>query len=99
MIKLRIENYLEDRENYDYNGVEKFNDWDREKWRNGKIYEFNTLKEIKDFCDSCDIDFTEEYAKNFGSWEWEEINTEYDIDPNDDNMMIFAIMWSIEFRD
>lgn len=74
--------------------------YDEKKWKDGSIYEFNTLKEIGDFIDSCDIDFTEEYEEyeDFSSWYWEEIDIEYHIDKSEDNLMVLLISSHSEIR-
>lgn len=107
MIKLRIDNYLENR-NWDHNkginsdfqrySLEEIIDIDLEKIKNGRIYEFNNLKEVKEFIDSCEIDFTEEYEKHFDEWEWEEIDLTLDISDEEDNLLIYEIEAHTEFR-
>ncbi len=106
-MKLVIENVLEDELYYDFydpNTKEfvkkrRIESYDEKKWKDGSVYEFNTLKEMADFIDSCDIDFTEEYAKRFGNWSWEEIDIEYYIDKSEDNLMILLISSHDEWRD
>lgn len=106
-IKLVIENYLEEclyGKVYDHNlknhvEIRRIEPYDEEKWKNGSVYEFNTLKEVHEFIDSCDIDFTEEYADRFNSYDWEEIDIDYRIDPSEDNLMVLFIGSHQEWRD
>ena len=94
-IKLIINNRLESDLYYDrfdpiskkFVQTRKIKSYDEKKWKDGSVYEFNTLKEIREFVDSCDIDFTDEYMENFGGYTWEEIDRNYFIDPSEDNLM------------
>lgn len=73
--------------------------YDEEKWKDGSVYEFNTLSEMADFIESCDIGFTEDYGKRFSDWDWEEIDIDYYIDTSEDNLMILLISSHNEWRD
>lgn len=98
-MKLVINNLLEGELYYDFfdpNTMEfvkrrRIERYDEEKWKDGTVYEFNTLKEMADFIESCDIDFTDDYEKSFSKWSWEEIDIEYRIDTSEDNLMILII--------
>lgn len=105
-IKLEIRNYLEDCMfeeimNPDETTSKRrvLEPYDEEKWKNGRIYEFNTLKEVREFTDSCDIDFTDEYSASFCQWSWEEIDLETYISKDEDNLLIFEINSHEEWRD
>ena len=107
IIKLIINNNLEDEkyyEKYDFNlkkfvQIRRIEPYDEKKWKNGSVREFNTLKEMREFIDSCDIDFTEKYAENFSNYDWEEIDINYYIDPSEDNLMKLYIGSHREWRD
>lgn len=110
MMKLVIKNELEHgglyHDFYDPNTGKfvkkrRIEPYDEEKWKDGSVYEFNTLKEMCDFIDSCDIDFTEDYEEyeHFNSWYWEEIDIDYYIDKSEDNLMILLISSHAEFRE
>lgn len=94
-IKLIINNQLEDElysAKYDPNTkksveIRRIKPYDESKWKDLSVYEFNTLKEMKEFIDSCDIDFTDEYVKEFNDYSWDEIDIHYSIDPSEDNLM------------
>lgn len=98
-MKLVINNLLEDGLYYDFfdpNTREfvkrrRIERYDEEKWKDGTVYEFNTLKEMADFIESCDIDFTEDYEKRFSDLGWEEIDIGYHIDTSEDNLMVLVI--------
>lgn len=107
-MKLIIRNLLEDglySDVYDENTKElvkkrRIERYDEEKWKDGSVYEFNTLKEMGEFIESCDINFTKEYEdRKFGEWSWEEIDIDYYIDPSEDNLMILMISSHCEWRD
>ena len=106
-IKLIINNQLEDElcsAQYDPNTkksveIRRIKPYDERKWKDQSVYEFNTLKEMKEFIDSCDIDFTDEYAARFCCWDWEEIDIDYYIDPSEDNLIILRIGSHSEWRD
>ena len=106
-IKLIINNRLEDDLYYDqfdpnlkkFVQNRKIKSYDEKKWKDGSVYEFNSLKEIQEFIDSCDINFTDEYAKNFNDYNWEEIDINYFIDPSEDNLMRLFIESHKECRD
>ncbi len=99
-IKLIIKNHLEDEIYYDHYSwktrkiekIRRIAPYDETKWNNNHVYEFDSLKEAKDFIDSCDIDFTNEYEKTFfGSFNWEVIRTDYSISSDEDNLLILDI--------
>ena len=107
-LKLVIENQLEEElytQDYDptindyVRGIRRIEPYDEEKWKNGTVYEFDTLKEMFEFIDSCDIDFTKEYAESFGQWSWEEIDIDYYICPTEYNLMLLRIGSHPEWRD
>ena len=80
--------------------IRRIKPYDEEKWKDGSIHEFNTLKEVADFYDSCDIDFTEEYADlYFDEWHWEEIDIDYVISKEEDNLIELYICTHDEFED
>ena len=99
-IKLIIKNYLEndlyyneyDRDSKELVQKRRIKQYDEDKWKNDSVYEFDTLKEMKDFIDSCDIDFTDEYADlKFDRWSWEKIDIDYYIGDKEDNLMFLSI--------
>lgn len=106
-IKLIIENELEcdlyfDHYNPDTKETKKIRrvkHYDENKWNDGHTYEFNTLKEVINFIDTCDIDFTDEYGERFCEWDWEEIDIDYYIDSKEDNLIIMLIASHNEWRD
>lgn len=108
-IKLIIKNDLEDglyvnvRElpgKMVVNRMRRIKPYDEEKWKDGSVYEFNTLKEVREFIDSCDIDFTDEYAeRSFSQWSWEEIDIDYEIGKEEDNLIYLYIGTHDEWRD
>lgn len=73
--------------------------YDEEKWKDGKTYEFDTLREIIRFCNTCDIRFKDEFVKSFNDWIWSELNMETCIDDSEDNLVIFEIFMYEEWRD
>ncbi len=109
MIKLKIKNIFEEigtlyndvysTETKNFVMIRRIEEYDETKWKNNAIYEFNTLKELKHFIDTCEIDFTEEYAERFDEWSWEEIDRDLYIDDSEDNLMIFVISAHDEWRD
>lgn len=76
-------------------------EYDKEKWRNGRIYEFNTLKEIKEFYNEAEeeIDYTKEHSDTFSEWTWQVIDITLDIDTSEDNFMVLRIDAYDEWRD
>lgn len=99
MIKLIIRNDLY---NYETKHVLEDGKWiekeirvvrsyDEEKWKDGRIYEFNTLKEVQEFINTCDIWFTDEKIDTFNCWTWEEIDKEIWIETCEDNLIVFCI--------
>lgn len=108
MIKLIINNNLENHYWYYNDYIENDRDYlleeviycDFEKIKDGRIYEFNNLKEVKEFIDSCEINFTEDYRKNFYEWEyWEKIDVILDISNDEDNLLIYTIDVNGEYID
>lgn len=108
MIKLKIKNWFEEcnsvniqefsLETKEFVTIRRIEKYDKEKWKNEAIYEFNTLKELQNFIDTCDICFTEKYAERFGLWDWEEIDLNLYIDNSEDNLMVFDISSHQECR-
>lgn len=114
MVKLRIVNHFQD---YTKEQLEKLKEdvyghgsacnpyylkpYNEEKYKHGRVYEFNTLKEIKKFVDSADdeIDYTSEHSETFGQWDWQEIDIDLDIDDSEDNLMVLTISAHDEWRD
>lgn len=84
---------------HDFESVDEIKPYDQEKWRDGKEYEFNTLKELKEFTDTCEIDFKDEVKVRFGNWYWMEIDKNLLIDISEDNKMRFIISCHGEWRD
>lgn len=77
----------------------KINQYDEKKWKNGSVYEFNTLKEMGDFINSCDIEYTEEYVDyEFSDCMYEYIDIDYYIDKSEDNLMVLSISSQLECR-
>lgn len=111
MVTLKIKNWLQKGRDYkeiDPSGVfAKINEsdnslvkpYDTEKWKDGRIYEFDTLREVVEFINSCDIEFTEEAEADFTNWTWSELDLDHYIDPSEDNLIIFSISMHEEWRD
>lgn len=100
MIDLVINNTLINDLMYHNRGhIKTFKPYDKEKWADGKRYKFDTLKEVKEFIDTCDIDFSEEYKKRFSQWGWWEIDRDLDILTSEDNLIQFHIGAHEEWRD
>lgn len=115
MIKLKIKNWFQKdadyKEDYDVPGIvggcrvtndsspEQVKPYDMDKWKDGRIYEFETLKDVKEFIDSCDIEFTDEVEEGFCDWSWMGMVFGNYIDPSEDNLMIFEISCHPEWRD
>ena len=85
--------------NHNFEGADMIKAYDQEKWRDGKEYEFNTLKELKEFTDTCEIDFKEEVEERFCNWDWMEIDKNLLIDVSEDNKMRFIISCHEEWID
>lgn len=106
MITLRIENWFqrnemateEDPFHYEVEPFE-IKPYNREKWKDGKLYEFKTLRDVINFIDSCDIDFTEECKATFCKWDWKEIDLDYRIDSSEENLIILEISMHEEWID
>lgn len=100
MIKLRIENCFS---TVDENGVEgcipEVKPFDISKYGDGRVHEFDTLGECRDFLSNCRINFTEEYRSTFSDWDWEEIHHALTFDMTDDNMLVATIYGTVEYRD
>ena len=75
--------------------------YDEDKFRNERVYEFNTLKEIENFRleASNSISWTEEVCKRFSNWERLKFDIELRIDNSEDNLMIIHISAHAEIRD
>lgn len=116
MIKLKIENDLQELcEYHEYKRVIAFTNgefvydedftvikpYDIEKYKDGMIYEFKTLKDVYEFVEKCseEIEFTEEFTERFNCWDWTELDIEYVIDSSEDNCMILTISMHQEYRD
>ncbi len=115
MIKLKIDNWFQKPEDYerivgqDPNGgnIYRCHDfansivapYDMEKWKDGKEYTFDTLKELQKFVDTCDIDFKDAVKARFSNRIWTELDRELCIDASEDNTMIFTISCHDEWRD
>lgn len=115
MFRLKIKNWFQKDENYEEKIVSvdgtvigyicnetymsSIKPYDMEKWKDGKLYEFKTLKEVKNFIDSCDIQFTDECVNSFSEWGWQELDMDYYIDDSEENLIIFSISTHQEWRD
>lgn len=75
--------------------------YDEEKYKDGRMYEFNTLKDLNTFYKQAmeDIDWTEDHARTFGAWSWQELDLDLDIDDSEDNLMVLFISAHDEWRD
>lgn len=73
--------------------------YDMEKWKNGKIYEFNTLREVNEFIDSCNLEFTEESIESYTCCDWYNIKIYYRIDQYEDNLINLFITYERESND
>lgn len=98
MIKLKIKNWLQKEDDYKEivgqlpNGRNIYKmlyrcctekPYDEEKWKDGKKYEFKTLKDAKLFTNSCDIELEDDRH--------EALSFTLDIDPSEDNLLVFEI--------
>ena len=110
MIKLKIVNWFQKDECYKEQLDDRFwrvnesdsdyvKPYNEEKWKDGRIYEFETLREVLNFTESCDIDFTDEVKNAMCRWTWYELDFEYSIDASEENLMIFDISMHEEYRD
>lgn len=117
MIKLRIVNYFQDfteemlaeaKENaedgfYICRAINPYNlkPYDEEKYKDGKVYEFDTLKDLNAFYKQAidDIDYKQDYAETFSTWSWQEVDHELEISDEEDNLMILSISAHDEWRD
>lgn len=117
MIKLRIVNYFQDfteemlaeaKENaedgfYICHAINPYNlkSYDEEKYKDGKVYEFDTLKDLNAFYKQAidDIDYKQDYAETFSTWSWQEVDHELEISDEEDNLMILSISAHDEWRD
>lgn len=110
MITLKIKNWFQKDPEYEESNDGRFwqinecessaiEPYDEEKWKDGKTYEFDTLREVKDFCDSCDIQFKDEVAKHFNAWNWCVLSERIYIDGSEDNLIVFEIFMYEEWRD
>nr|DAL27850.1 MAG TPA_asm: hypothetical protein [Caudoviricetes sp.] len=107
MVKLEIQNcingdikHLEKTDKTIYWLICELKGYDEEKWKHGKTYEFETLKELQVFVDSCDIDFTDESKDSFSGFYWYEIVKRLYIDTIfEDNTMILSLGISRKYRD
>lgn len=101
MITLKIVNWFQkDSEGADREGPLYYvNDYepdfiapyDEEKWKDEKTYEFETLKDLHYFCETCDIKFADRVHKLENEWNWYELSFDIYIDESEDNLMIFDI--------
>lgn len=75
--------------------------YDEEKYKDGRMYEFNTLKDLNTFYKQAqeDIDWTADHARTFGQWDWQELDFDLDIDDSEDNLMVLSISAHDEWRD
>lgn len=112
MIKLRIINEFikEEKEWIDSGKPENWNygelpflglkEYDKNTWNDGKEYKFNSLKELQEFVDSLDLEWTDKFDINCnGRWSWYEIDKKLHIDTEEDNLMIIHISYHEEWRD
>lgn len=104
-IKVKIENciqkYKHDEEDYIrdlYSGIMPY---DEEKFKDGKIVYFNSLKEVEAFRKEaeCTIRYTEEKENSFSQWDWQVIDIELTIDDSEPNTMYLYISAHDEWRD
>lgn len=116
MVKLRIENEfqrfseeelaeLKEEAKYGCRGpaINPYNlkPYDEEKYKDGRTYEFNTLKDLNAFYKQAqkDIDWMKDHAGTFGTWAWQELDLDLDIDDSEDSLMVLSISAHDEWRD
>ena len=116
MVKLRIENRFQGlseevlaelKEDAEYGcsgcAINPYNlkPYDEEKYKDGRMYEFNTLKDLNAFYKQAkeDIDWREDHACTFGQWSWQELDFDLYIDDSEDNLMVLSISAHDEWRD
>ena len=117
MVKLRIENlfqrnltkWLEDYKrdiecgyhHGDPGNIYYLRPYDEEKYRDGRVVEFNSLKELKFFYEEArnDIRYTDEHEASFNEWSWQVIDLDLSIDESEDNLMILGISAHDEWQE
>lgn len=110
MITLKIKNWFQKDPSYEETSyvrpyiikegeTDYIEPYDEEKWKDGKTYEFNTLREIVNFCESCDIRFKDEIVKTFNNRCWCDLYKRFCIDDLEDNLVIFEIFMREEWID
>lgn len=109
-IKVKIENLIQQYKNLDdeediedyirdlYSGIAQY---DEDKFKDGKVVYFNSLKEVEAFRKEADktIRYTEEKEKAFSQWSWQVIDIELTIDETEVNTMNLYISAHDEWRD
>ena len=75
--------------------------YDKEKFKDGRVVEFENLKDAEAFRKDAanNIEYTEEYAKTFSQWDWQEIDIDLRIVDSEDNTMLLVISAHDEWRD
>lgn len=110
MITLKIKNWFQKDRDYKETDDGRFyqvnnsetsylKPYDEEKWKDGKTYEFETLKDLVHFCDSCEIEFTDDILNAATDWNWDVLEKKFHIDDSEDNLVIFEIFMYEEWRD
>ena len=82
-----------------YNLICEVKPYDMSKWKDGKIYEFNTLREANEFIESCDLEFTDKSEESYTRYDWYELIIKPYVDPSEDNLIILYISYDREYRD
>ncbi len=75
--------------------------YDKEKFKDVRVVEFETLKEIEAFRKDAanNIEYTDEHKNSFSNWDWDSIFVQVHIDDSEDNTMILEITAEDEWRD
>lgn len=86
-----------------YGAINPYNlkPYDEEKYKDGKVYDFNTLRDLNAFYEQAidDIDYKDDYIESFSEWSWQEVDHELKISDEEDNLMILSISAHDEWRD
>ena len=105
MIKFKISNMFQQfipDESSDYrNTYYGLKPYDEDKFKDGKIVYFNSLKEVEAFRKEAHdtIDYTPEKYDTFSNYDWQVIDIELSIDDSEDNLMLLCINAHDEWRD
>lgn len=67
---------------------DQLEDYDKETWKDGNVFEFPDLKSVEEFNCSCPINFKPEVYKNDSDWRFHTVETEFYIDPVEDALVL-----------